>query len=343
MSDFIPDFKVIHIGINAADESSAQRAAEEFSARFGFPVKGGNSSIFADKSIEIMKKPFLGAMGHIAVGTHDVDAAVAYFEARGYAFRKDTLKRGEDGVAKAVYFADDIAGFAVHLLKTENKTEPSRDDIVEKIKRDKLIAIIRGVYGQDCVNLARALQAGGINLLEVTFDRAHPETFKDTASAILAAKAALGEKIAVGAGTVMSVETVEMAYEAGARYIISPNMDVDVIRRTVALGMVSMPGAVTPTEIEAAHNAGADFVKIFPAGTLGPKYIKAICAPLNHVKILAVGGVNEKNIPDFLAAGVVGCGVGGGLVDKSKIAAGAFDEITSLAKVFVEASNKKVQ
>ena len=342
MSDFVPDFQVIHIGINATDEASAKKAAEEFSARFGFPVKDGKSSIFAAKSIEVMKKPLLGAMGHIAVGTHDVDAAVAYFEERGYAFRKNTLKRDENGMATAVYFTDDIAGFAVHLLKMEDNSEPSRDDIVEKIKRDKLIAIVRGIYGQDCINLAHALQAGGINLLEVTFDRAHPETFKDTASAISATKTALGRTIVVGAGTVMSVETVEMAYKAGARYIISPNTDVDVIKRTVALGMVSIPGAVTPTEIEVAHKAGADFVKIFPAGALGPQYIKAICAPLNHVKMLAVGGVNEKNIPEFLAAGAMGCGVGGGLVEKSRVASGAFDEITRLAKVFVEATNKKV-
>ena len=101
--------------------------------------------------------------------------------------------------------------------------------------------------------------------------------------------------------------------------------------------MVSMPGALTPTEVLQAHKAGADFVKLFPAGNLGPGYLKSVAAPINHVKLLAVGGVNEKNVAEFLKAGAVGAGVGGNLVNKTWIAEGKFQEITALAKTFTDA------
>ena len=129
---------------------------------------------------------------------------------------------------------------------------------------------------------------------------------------------------------------LELAKNAGAQFIVSPDTNEEVIRATVAAGMVSMPGALTPTEIVTAHAYGADFVKLFPAGTQGTAYFKAVTAPLNHIRLLAVGGVNEKNIADFLAAGAVGAGVGGNLVNKTWIANGEFDKITALAKEFTE-------
>lgn len=144
-------------------------------------------------------------------------------------------------------------------------------------------------------------------------------------------------KIIPGAGTVITLEQLQMAYDAGAQYIISPNVDVEIIRRTKELGLISLPGAMTPSEIVEAYKAGADFVKVFPVGNLGPAYIKALKAPLSHIPLMAVGGVNEKNAADFLKAGASGLGVGGNLVNKEWIANGEWEKITALAAEFVKA------
>ena len=209
-----------------------------------------------------------------------------------------------------------------------------REQIIQKVLDKKIVAIVRGVYGEDCVNLARALCEGGIELLEVTFDQSKPESLERTSDTIRQLVQALGDKMIFGAGTVTTVEMLELAKNAGAQFVVSPDTNEEVIKATVAAGMVSMPGALTPTEIVTAHRYGADFVKLFPAGTQGTAYLKAVTAPLNHIPILAVGGVNEKNIADFMAAGAVGAGVGGNLVNKTWIANGEFDKITALAKEF---------
>lgn len=209
-----------------------------------------------------------------------------------------------------------------------------REQIIEKVLENKIIAIVRGVYGEDCLNLAKALYEGGIKLLEVTFDQSKPEALSRTSDTVKMLVDELGDKMAFGAGTVTSVEMVELAKNAGAQFIVSPNTNEKVIRATVENDMVSMPGAMTATEVLDAHEYGADFVKLFPVGNLGTSYVKALCAPINHVRMLAVGGVNEKNTKDFLTAGAVGVGVGGNLVNKEWIAAGEFDKITALAREF---------
>ncbi len=211
-----------------------------------------------------------------------------------------------------------------------------REQIIQKVLDKKIVAIVRGVYDEDCVKLAQALYDGGIELLEVTFDQSKPEALGRTADTIRELVNCLGDKMAFGAGTVTSLEMLELAKEAGAQFIVSPDTNEDVIKETVARGMVSMPGALTPTEILAAHRYGADFVKVFPTSSLGTAYIKAIRGPINHIRLLAVGGVNEKNIGEFIKAGVDGAGVGGNLVNKDWIAAGEFEKITALAKEFVE-------
>ncbi|MBR4289838.1 MAG: bifunctional 4-hydroxy-2-oxoglutarate aldolase/2-dehydro-3-deoxy-phosphogluconate aldolase [Oscillospiraceae bacterium] len=211
-----------------------------------------------------------------------------------------------------------------------------REQIIQKVLDKRIVAIVRGVYGEDCVKLAEALYAGGIELLEVTFDQSKPELLERTSETIRQLVEKLGDKMFFGAGTVTSLQMLELAKNAGARFIVSPDTNEAVIRATVAAGMVSMPGALTPTEIVTAHSYGADFVKLFPAGTQGTAYFKAVTAPLNHIRLLAVGGVNEKNIADFLAAGAAGAGVGGNLVNKTWIANGEFEKITALAKEFVE-------
>ena len=211
-----------------------------------------------------------------------------------------------------------------------------RKQIIQKVLDRKIIAIVRGVYGTDCLNLAKALYEGGIEVLEVTFDQSKPEILYRTSDTVQLLVEELGDKMAFGAGTVTSLEMVELAKEAGAQFIVSPNTNEAVIRATVEKGMVSMPGAMTATEVLDAYSYGADFVKLFPIGNLGTSYVKAICAPINHVPMLAVGGVNEKNIKSFLEAGAVGAGVGGNLVNKEWIAAGEFDKITALAREFTQ-------
>jgi 2-dehydro-3-deoxyphosphogluconate aldolase/(4S)-4-hydroxy-2-oxoglutarate aldolase len=211
-----------------------------------------------------------------------------------------------------------------------------REDVIKKTLEKKIVVIVRGVFGEDCVKLAQALYEGGIELLEVTFDQSKPEAFSRTADTIRQLVNALGDKMIFGAGTVTSVELVHMAKEAGAQFIVSPDTNEQVIRATVEAGMVSMPGAMTPTEIVSAHSYGADFIKVFPIGNLGASYLKAVKAPLNHIKMLAVGGVTEKNIGEYMAAGADGAGVGGQLVNKEWIANGEFDKITALAKEFVQ-------
>ena len=211
-----------------------------------------------------------------------------------------------------------------------------REQLIQRVLDKKIVAIVRGVYGEDCVNLAKALYEGGIELLEVTFDQSKPEELTRTSDSIKLLVERLGDKMVFGAGTVTTIEMLELAKKAGAKFIVSPDTNEEVIRATVAAGMVSMPGALTPTEIVTAHRWGADFVKLFPAGTQGTAYFKAVTAPLNHIRMLAVGGVNEKNIAEFLASGAVGAGVGGNLVNKTWIKNGEFDKITAIAREFVQ-------
>lgn len=214
-----------------------------------------------------------------------------------------------------------------------------REQVIKSVLEKKIIAIVRGIYGDDCEKLARALYKGGIGLMEVTFDQAHPEDHEKTCDAIRRINEAFSGQVLAGAGTVTSKELVDLAYKAGAKYIISPNTDTEVIGRTRELNMVSIPGAMTATEILGAHNAGADFVKLFPAVNLGPSYLKAVRAPLNNVRLLVVGGVDEKNIGDYMSAGALGAGVGGNLVNKKWISEGRFEDITALAADFIKAAN----
>ena len=210
-----------------------------------------------------------------------------------------------------------------------------RETMIQKILDEKVIAIVRGIYGEDCLNLARALHEGGVNLLEVTFDQKSAAERQKTCDTIRLLTEELGDCMAFGAGTVTSVEMVEMAKAAGSRFIISPDTNEAVIRATVAAGMVSIPGALTPTEVAQAHNYGADFIKLFPANAMGPAYLKSICAPLSHVRILAVGGVDERTVTDYLAAGAVGAGVASCLFKKEWVQAGEWARITEASKTFV--------
>lgn len=208
--------------------------------------------------------------------------------------------------------------------------------ILDSIIERKVITIVRKVYGENLDCLSKALYDGGIRFIECTFDQVDPECEQKTKQAIQLIKAKRKPDMHVGAGTVLSVKQVEAAHEAGAEFIISPNTNVEVIKRTKELGMISIPGAMTPSEILMAHDAGADLVKLFPAGTLGMKYIKDILAPITHVKLLATGGVTEDNFAEFLKLGMAGAGVSGRLTDKKLIADGDWDELRRRATVFSE-------
>lgn len=212
-----------------------------------------------------------------------------------------------------------------------------REEVLSKIKEEKLIAIVRGIRPELSLKVAQALYDGGVRLMEITYNQKDPSSWVQTAEAIQAVAEEFEGRMLVGAGTVTNVELVELTYAHKGQYIISPDTDVEVIKRTRELGMVSLPGAMTPTEIKVAYNAGADFVKVFPAGSLGAGYIKAVKAPLSHIPMLAVGGVSEKNVAEFLAAGAAGVGIGGNMAKKEWIDAGEFDKLTEAARATVAA------
>lgn len=211
------------------------------------------------------------------------------------------------------------------------------NEIMERVKSGRFIAIVRGLGGEHVLELAGALLAGGISMMEVVFDQSRPDSWAETCEAIKRVAKRYGDRMLPGAGTVMSVSQLEMACEAGAKYIISPDVNVEIIRATKKLGLISFPGAMTPTECVTAYNAGADAVKIFPAGRLGADYIKAIRAPLSHIPMLAVGGVSVKNAAEFIKAGCLGLGVGGMLVNREWVSNEEYEKITALAREYVKA------
>ena len=208
---------------------------------------------------------------------------------------------------------------------------------LEMIKKDKVVAIARKVPVESITKLAEALLLGGLHCIEVTFDHASAQAEAETLVGIRMLTEKFGDSMAIGAGTVLKVEEVIAAHAAGAKYIISPNTDAAVIAKTKELGMLSIPGAFTPPEIVEAYALGADFVKLFPAANFGTAYIKAVRAPLSHIPVLAVGGVNPENIGSFLAAGCAGAGCGGGLVSLDAIKKGDFASITAVARAYTEA------
>lgn len=215
-----------------------------------------------------------------------------------------------------------------------------KETVIQKILEHKIISIVRGMDQESVLQTAQALYDGGIRLIEVTFNQKDPASFEKTAAAIRGIREAMGDKMWVGAGTVTTPKLVELAAQAGASYIISPDTDPDVIRRTKELGLVSIPGAYTATEAKQAHMAGADFVKLFPCIGDAPAYVKALCAPFNHIRFLAVGGVNAENASAFLAAGAVGLGVGSNLANKAWADAGEYWRITEEAKRFIRNISK---
>ena len=203
--------------------------------------------------------------------------------------------------------------------------------IIDVIKKEGLIVIVRGIDKNKLIPLAQAMYDGGVRLLEDTYSANGAVSDEETAENIHALCNHFGEKMYIGAGTVLTEKQVELTKEAGGGFIISPNTKERVIQRTVELGMVSIPGAFSPSEIEAAYEFGADFVKLFPVTNLGTEYVKAVKAPLSHIDLLAVGGIDLDNIPLYKQAGVCGFGIGSNITDKSMIANEDWQGIAELA------------
>ncbi len=212
-----------------------------------------------------------------------------------------------------------------------------KEKALAALEKEKLVAILRGVSFEQLDPVVQALIAGGVKVLEFTFDHSSKADVVDNAEKIRHTVKHYGHEVAVGCGTALTVEEVEAAYDAGACLVISPNVDEAVIRRTNELGMLSLPGALTPSEIVQACRAGADVVKLFPAGDLGVGYIKAVRGPLSHIPMTAVGGVKPENVSEFLDAGVCGFGVGGQLVLPKAVKAGDYQAIEERARAFTQA------
>lgn len=210
-------------------------------------------------------------------------------------------------------------------------------NILDEILDKKLVVIARAIPQDKIEKCVNAVIDGGVALIESTFLQSDKDCIAKNKLCIeTMVKAAKGRAV-IGAGTVLNTEQVRAAYEAGAKYIISPNTNEAVIKETLRHGMISIPGAMTPTEIEQAYSWGAHIVKLFPADDLGAHYIKNIKAPLSHIPIMATGGVNPETIPEYYRAGAKVFGTGITILKPEYVADNNFEGIKELAKAHVEA------
>lgn len=199
------------------------------------------------------------------------------------------------------------------------------------------IAILRRVPSERAEPVAQALLNAGIRALEFTFDHTEDNCVAATHEKIARVKRAFGDALVLGAGTVLTEEEVDAARDAGAALIISPDTNRAVIERTKRQGMLSLPGALTPTEIVSAHRWGADVIKVFPAGEMGLAYFKALMGPLKHIPMAAVGGITPDNLADFWAAGACCFGVSSAMVPAVAVRSGDYRAIERAAARFVAA------
>jgi 2-dehydro-3-deoxyphosphogluconate aldolase/(4S)-4-hydroxy-2-oxoglutarate aldolase len=205
----------------------------------------------------------------------------------------------------------------------------SKDEAAQRIRETGVLPVIRAASKEEAKALIEAIRAGGIDTIEVTMTV--PGAIE------LIAELASDQEILIGAGTVLDTETASRCIDAGAKFIISPALNFETIEYCNNAGVVVMPGALTPTEVVNAWNAGADFVKVFPAGALGgASYLKSLKAPLPHIKLIPTGGVNLNNATDFIRAGAEAVGVGADLADVNAIREGDSDKITETARKLIE-------
>jgi 2-dehydro-3-deoxyphosphogluconate aldolase/(4S)-4-hydroxy-2-oxoglutarate aldolase len=202
---------------------------------------------------------------------------------------------------------------------------------LQAITDRKIVAIIRGADPKYVLDIAQALYNGGVTIVEVTMNS------KDPLQSIASIKERMGNKMFVGAGSVLGKQMAKAAIEAGSQFIISPSLDIETIKTTKELGVISIPGAFTPTEIVTAFSNGADIVKVFPA-SIGVQYFADLRGPLPHIPLMPTGGINLDNINSFQKAGAVAFGIGSALVNtKQEITDEYLIALTGLAKKFVSA------
>ena len=206
----------------------------------------------------------------------------------------------------------------------------SRAEIISLLTKPGIIAVVRTDKTEQVPFICEALLAGGVIALEITF------TVPNALEAIREANRRFGSQALVGAGTVLNAAACRDAIAAGAEFVVSPITKLEIVEAAHAADKPVMLGAYTPTEAQTAHEAGADFIKIFPADKLGPSYIKALRAPLPHLKIVPTGGVDLNTATDFLKAGCAALGVGGSLLTTEILKTSNWPELTRLARSFVE-------
>jgi len=207
--------------------------------------------------------------------------------------------------------------------------------VLDQIKQHKLVAILRGCDPGHVLHIAEALYAGGIRLLEITLNS------RDALTTIKATSTQLGDKLLIGAGTVLTPDEAEAAISAGARFILSPTLDLPTMEKTLALGAVSIPGAFTATEILTAHRNGAGIVKVFPA-SVGPAYFRDLRGPLPQIPLMPTGGVNLENIRQFQKAGAAAFGIGSALVSPvDELTPNYLQDLTTNAAAYVAAISAK--
>jgi 2-dehydro-3-deoxyphosphogluconate aldolase / (4S)-4-hydroxy-2-oxoglutarate aldolase len=205
----------------------------------------------------------------------------------------------------------------------------SKEDQLRQILGTGIVAVVRSHDSGQLVEVVRALADGGVSVVEITM------SVPGALDVVKAVRSSLGDRVLLGAGTILDPETCRLAILAGAEYIVAPTLNFDVIRLCRRYDKLVMPGAFTPTEILAAWEAGADIVKVFPADVVGPAFFKALKGPLPQVRVMPTGGVDLTTAAAFLKAGACCLGVGGQLVEPSAIAARNFNRIRDLAEQYV--------
>lgn len=202
-------------------------------------------------------------------------------------------------------------------------------DILNTIKQEKIIAIIRGSKPEDALAISKALYAGGIRIIEITLNSPNALT------SIEKIREELGNHVLVGAGTVLDPESARNALLAGAQFILSPSLNLETIKMTKRYGAISIPGAFTPTEILAAYEGGGDIIKVFPATSLGPDFVKDIHGPLPQIPLLPTGGIGLNNIAEYIEKGAIGVGLGSSLVNtKEAVTEMYLEKLTITARQF---------
>lgn len=206
----------------------------------------------------------------------------------------------------------------------------SEYQVLKEMDKSGVVAIIRGTMPEKINKVAEALYSGGVRIIEVTFNTPSAgEMIQDLTNNY-------SEKLMIGAGTVLDVQTARTAILSGAQFILSPSLHSDVIQMCNKYNVLAVPGVLTPTEAITAWELGAKIVKVFPAGVVGPSYIKQLLGPLDQLKIMAVGGIHEENFGSFIQAGATGAGIGGALVNQRLVDIEDYDEIYRRAKHFTE-------